>query len=231
MSVERTNSEALSAYQLPAIFSLENLKNVKLGPEYSTQANRRYLAHHVKRYPLDLRAQVQRVLLNKDQEALTGVLQDLFIALKGKGFKLREMLFDQVKENLSEEDQRYFSDWLAQGEEVVNNDRFVKGSVLTKGLSDKGTALLNLSAKESSSYSSQYQEAIDCLEYGQLEDAQALLEGEMLSPEGDPRAEEELLRVYTYTKDEESKARLLALLTEQGRELSPSWTLSDTKEG
>ena len=231
MSVNRTSSDASDVYQLPAIFSLDNLKDLRLSSAKTNSESRRYLAHHVKRYPLDLRVQVQRVLANKDQEHLAGALQDLFIALKDNGLKLRQMIYDEVREGLSANDDKYFSDCLVNGFEQSNSDRFVAGSVLTLGLTSKGMPLLTAITRESSSYTSHYQEAIDCLEYGQLEVAQELLESEMLNPEGDPRTEEELLRVYSYTKDVESKARLLALLTEQGRELSPDWKLSDTKEG
>jgi hypothetical protein len=231
MSVNRTSSETLDMYQLPAIFSLDNLKNLQLSPVLSTDANRRYLAYHVKRYPLDLRVQVQRVLLSQGQKCLPGALQDLFIALKNNGLKLRQMTYDQVSEHLSPDEQAFFSKWLEEGGDEVNTERFIEGSVLAVGLGSKGLPLLSKSVREASSYTSHYQEAVDCLEYGQLDVAQELLEQEMLNPEGDSRAEEELIRVYSYTKDSESKARLFALLTEQGRELSPDWNLSNTKEG
>ncbi len=233
MSVTPTSSDASNVYKLPAIFSLENLKDLQLSEDYSTNSNRRYLAHHVKRYPLDLRVQVQRVLMSKDEDNLPGVLQDLFIALKDDGLKLRQMLFTQVQQYLPQAEQDYFSNWLDKGYEQGHTDRFILGSVLATGLASKNISLLSepLVAKESSSYESHYQEAVDCIEYGQLEDAQELLEQEMLNPEGDTRTEEELLRVYSYTKDYESRDRLLALLVAQDRELSPDWKLSDTKEG
>ncbi|PWQ93909.1 hypothetical protein [Leucothrix arctica] len=231
MSVNHTSSDSSNAYKLPAIFSLEGLKVLQLGANDSTDANRRYLAHHVKRYPLDLRVQVQRILINQDQGHLSGALQDLFIALKDNGLKLRQMVYSRVQAHLVKEEQDFFSNWLEKGYDESYNDRFIEGSVLSIGLVSKGLPLLSLSTKASSSYTSHYQEAVDCLEYGQLEVAQELLEQEMLNPEGDSRTEEELLRVYSYTKDYESKERLLALLMEQGRELSPDWKLSNTKEG
>ena len=101
MSVNHTISDGLDVYELPAVFNLDNVKKLQLSSNYSIDSNRRHLAHHVKRYPLDLRAQVQRVLLNKDQNHLSGSLQDLFIALKNNGSKLRQMVYDQVQENLS----------------------------------------------------------------------------------------------------------------------------------
>lgn len=231
MSVNRISSDSLDVYKLPAIFSLDNLKSLQLSPEYSTDANRRHLAHHVKRYPLDLRVQVQRILINQERGHLSGALQDLFIALKNNGLKIRQMVYDHVSEHLPQDEQAFFSKWLEDGYDEIHSERFIEGSVLAAGLASKGLPLLTLVARESSSYTSHYQEAIDCLEYGQLEVAQELLEQEMLNPEGDSRAEKELLQVYSYTKDDESKARLLALLTEQGRELSPDWKLSNTKEG
>lgn len=223
MSVNRENTDALELYKLPASFSLDNLKALQLSDKYVTSPGRRHLAHHVGRYPLDLRAQVQRVLMNKSQDSLAGVLQDLFIALKDNGLKLRNMVYQQVRENLSESQQQYFENWLANGFERGYDDRFLSGSVLATGLLQKSSPLLSLTPRQQSSYESYYQEAVDCLEYGQLEVAQELLEQEMLNPEGDPRTEEELLRVYSYSKDYESQERLRQLLQEQGREISPKW--------
>ena len=225
MHVNRDSADALEIYKLPATFSLDNVKTLQLSDELVTSPSRFHLAHHVRRYPLDLRAQVQRVLINKDQESLAGALQDLFIALKDNGSKLRRMVLDQTRDELSESHQYYFDHWLEHGFEQGYDDRFLPGSVLATGLPQKSYPLLTLVARKQSTYASYYQEAVDCLEYGQLEVAQELLEQEMLNPECDPRTEEELLRVYSYSKDYESQERLRQLLQEQGRELSPEWDL------
>jgi hypothetical protein len=225
MHVNRDNTDALEIYKLPATFSLDSMKALQLSDELVTSPGRNHLAHHVRRYPLDLRAQVQRVLMNKDQESLAGALQDLFIALKDNGLKLRLMVLDLVRDGLSEAHQQYFDQWLEYGIEQGYDDRFLPGSVLATGLPQKAYPLLMLAAREQSTYASYYQEAVDCLEYGQLEVAQELLEQEMLNPECDPRTEEELLRVYSYSKDYESQERLRRLLQEQARELGPGWDL------
>lgn len=225
MNVNRESTDALEIYQLPATFSLDNLKTLQLSDELKTSPSRRHLAHHVSRYPLDLRAQVQRVLINQHHDNLAGVLQDLFIALKDNGLKLRSLVFDEVKGQLPESEQAYFQEWLANGFELGYDDRFIAGSVLATGLSQKAQPLLTMADRKASSYTSYYQEAIDCIEYGQLEEAQELLEQELLNPEGDPRAEDELLRVYSYSKDFDSQERLRQILQEQGRQLSPAWEL------
>ena len=225
MHANRDNTDALEIYKLPATFSLDNFKTLQLSDELVTSPSRNHLAHHVRRYPLDLRAQVQRVLMNKDHESLAGALQDLFIALKDNGLKLRRMVFEQVRDGLSESHQAYFDHWLTHDCKQGYDDRFLSGSVLAAGLPQKAYPLLTLVAREPSAYTSYYQEAVDCLEYGQLEVAQELLEQEMLNPECDPRTEEELLRVYSYSKDYESQERLRHLLQEQGREPGPQWDL------
>ncbi|PWR00326.1 hypothetical protein DKW60_01865 [Leucothrix pacifica] len=228
MHENRDSTDALEIYKLPATFSLDNLKALQLSDDLVTSPGRNHLAHHIRRYPLDLRAQVQRVLMNKDQSDLAGALQDLFIALKDNGHKLRELVFAQVSAHLSDEHRQYFSAWLEHGFDQGYDDRFMTGSVLATGLPQKAYPLITLAAREKTTYTSYYQEAVDCLEYGQLEVAQELLEQEMLNPEGDPRTEEELLRVYSYSKDYESQERLRSLLQEQGRELSPGWDLPRT---
>ncbi|PID46134.1 MAG: hypothetical protein CSB47_05350 [Proteobacteria bacterium] len=225
MNVNRDNTDALEIAKLPATFSLDNQKALQLRDELKTSPGRRHLAHHVSRYPLDLRAQVQRVLMNQNEDNLAGALQDLFIALRDNGLKLRTLVFQQVREHLSEADQQYFQIWLTDGFERGYDDRFIAGSVLATGLTQKAEPLLVLSERRAAAYTSYYQEALDCLEYGQLEEAQELLEQEVLNPEGDPRAEQELLRVYSYSKDYDSQARLRRLLQEQGREPGAVWDL------
>ena len=224
MNVNRENTDALDMYRLPAKFSMDNLKALKLGEKLSTPTGRRYLSQQVKRYPLDLRAQVQRILINQDQTQLAGVLQDCFIALKDNGLALRRELFEYSKGNLSDEDQQYFLNWLNSDFATAYDDRFISGSVLATGLPEKSEPLITGPERTQTTYESHYQEAIDCLEYGQLDKAQELLEQEVINPDGDPRAEKELLQVYNYTKDLASKNRLRVLLEEQGRALSSDWT-------
>lgn len=226
MNVHRSSTDALDMYKLPAKFSMDNLKTLQLGERLSTPIGRRYLSQYVKRYPLDLRAQVQRILINQDQDQLAGVLQDCFIALRDNGLKLRHELYKLSKPNLSDQNQSYFSSWLTSDFSTAYDDRFMPGSVLATGLPEKACLLLVQEQRKSSHYDSHFQEAIDCLDYGQLETAQELLEQEMINSEGDPRAEIELLRVYDYTNDLESKRRLKTLLENQGRVLSQGWQQS-----
>lgn len=223
MDVNRKSTDALNMYELPAKFSMDNLKTLQLGEKLSTPIGRRYLSQHVKRYPLDLRVQVQRILINQDQDQLAGILQDCFIALKDNGLKLRRELFEMSKANLSEENQSYFSNWLDVGFATAYDDRYIDGSVLAKGLAEKAKPLLVQQQRKSTTYESHFQEAIDCLDYGQLDKAQELLEQELINPDGDPRTEVELLRVYDYTNDFESKNRLHLLLKSLGRELNEDW--------
>ena len=223
MNVNRDNTDALDMYRLPAKFSMDNLKALQLEEKLSTPIGRRYLSQQVKRYPLDLRAQVQRILINQDQEQLAGALQDCFIALKDNGLALRRELFEHCKEKLSDEDQHYFANWLNSDFATAYDDRFISGSVLATGLPEKSERLITVPERTETTYESHYKEAIDCLEYGQLDKAQELLEQEVINPDGDPRAEKELLQVYDYTKDLGSKNRLRVLLEEQGRALSSDW--------
>ena len=224
MNVNRENTDASDMYRLPAKFSMDNLKTLQLGEKLSTPIGRRYLSQQVRRYPLDLRAQVQRILINQDQPQLAGALQDCFIALKDNGLELRRELFEYSKAKLSEDDRSFFSNWLNSDFATAYDDRFVSGSVLATGLPEKSEPLITGPQRTETTYESHYQEAIDCLEYGQLDKAQELLEQEVINPNGDSRAENELLQVYSYTKDLASKNRLRVLLEEQGRTLSSDWT-------
>ena len=105
MNVSRDNTDAPNMYTLPAKFSMDNLKTLQLDEQFSTPVARRYLSQHVKRYPLDLRVQVQRILINQEQPQLAGVLQDCFIALKDSSLNLRRELFEHSKTKLSDAEQ------------------------------------------------------------------------------------------------------------------------------
>ena len=70
MNVNRDTTDAQNMYTLPAKFSMDNLKTLQLDEQFSTPIGRRYLSQHVKRYPLDLRVQVQRILINQNQFTL-----------------------------------------------------------------------------------------------------------------------------------------------------------------
>ena len=229
MNVNRSTTDALDMYALPAKFRLDNVKTLQLDKSLSTPNGRRYLAQHVKRYPLDLRVQVQRILINQDQPQLAGALQDCFIALKDNGLKLRQALFDICKPQLSDEMNSYFTNWLDAGFNDVFENRFIEGSVLATGLNAKAHLLIVQPERMAKSYDSHFQEAIDCLDYGQVDMAQELLEQELMNPDGDPRAESELLRVYDYTNDFESMRRLKDLLEGQGRVLSDDWKQSQMR--
>ena len=222
MNANRATTDALEIDLLPAAFSMDNLKELQLVVKFATAPGRKYLAHHVRRYPLDLRAQVQRILINQDQSELSGTLQDLFIALGGKGRVLRNLMLERVKHKLTEEHQQYFSEWSGSS---VYDGRFLPGSVLSIGTPAKLVSLQLPSDEkaELSEYADNYQEAMDCIEYGQLKRAQELLEMELMDPGGDSRAEAELLQVYEYTKDTESREKMVKHLTTQGRTLSSGW--------
>ena len=223
MNVNRGTTDAQNMHTLPVKFSMDNLKTLQLDEQFSTPIGRRYLSQHVKRYPLDLRVQVQRILINQNQPQLAGALQDCFIALKNSGLNLRRELYEHSKAKLSEDDQHYFTHWLSSDFEAAYDDRYVDGSVLATGLPCKSESLLVQEQRKELTYDSHYKEAIDCLEYGQLEKAQELLEQELMNPEGDSRAEAELLQVYSYTNDLESKNRLRVILESQGRKFSEDW--------
>ena len=224
MNANRVNTDALETCLLPAAFSMDNLKELQLDVKLATSPGRKFLAHHVRRYPLDLRAQVQRILINQDQETLPGALQDLFIALGESGRPLRGLMLERVKHKLSDEEQQYFSSWMSGN---AYDGRFLPGSVLAVGSPVK-MAKLQLpldKVAEESQYTDNFQEAIDCIEYGQLKRAQELLEMELMDPEGDPRAEAELLQVYIYTKDIESREDMRKRLTELGRAPGDTWEI------
>ncbi|MEZ5536467.1 MAG: hypothetical protein R3F02_12675 [Thiolinea sp.] len=186
----------------------------------------RFLSHHIHRYPYDLRAHVQRILLTTQeglQNRTAGTLLDLFLALGGSGRTLRERMLDECREQLDEATYDRFSAWLDEGVTGQESGWF-KGSMLATGEVPPVRRLLKQQRNESGPhYTDILTEVQDYLEYGQIDLAQELLETEILEGRTTPELEQELLTVYQYTRNRSRLEDIANALTEAGFELSEFW--------
>jgi tetratricopeptide (TPR) repeat protein len=186
----------------------------------------RYYSHHISRFPLDLRAHTQRLFLAMDNDKshlLAAAIQDLFIALDDKGFALKDSLLKLCKAKLIDEDVQHFETWL------MNNTRsqfkVMQGSVLDKGLPGKAEKLVifEQTQAEQPHYSNVIEEANAYLEYGQVEEAQTLLEETLQANDYDEDIAFELLNIYQYTRDRAAFELSTKHLLNANIELSDTW--------
>jgi len=150
-------------------------------------------------------------------------MQDLFIALDDKGFALKDSLLKLSKAKLIDEDVQHFETWL------MNNTRsqfkVIQGSVLDKGLPGKVEKLVvfEQTQAEQPHYSNVIEEANAYLEYGQVEEAQTLLEETLQANDYDEDIAFELLNIYQYTRDRAAFELSTKQLLDANIELSDTW--------
>ncbi len=162
-----------------------------------------YLAHRVARVPLDLRAHVQRIVLYaraQDRGGAYAALVDLFLALADKGHALRRRMLGQVIGLLDPAQGRALHQALLSGLEITDALPVAAGSVLSRGV----TGITKLVQRQNSG-ASQGQDPLDearsCLEYGQVAEAQRLLEAALRQDPGREALHHELLDIYRHTRE------------------------------
>jgi len=174
------------------------------------QATWHFFSHSVKRNPTNLKMHTHRIFFSiqhQNADYLPGALHDLFYILKDSGKNLRLRLLKASAPYLNESDKQYYAKWLSTGAECGMDYKWVKGSVLSPGLSNSDKALINKKSNKGSVSLSPLEEARACMGYGQLEVAQKILENALtLAPE-DPQLKEELAYVSNYINvDKESRS-------------------------
>lgn len=212
---------------LPLAFSLASERQLRLQHYADALAAWRFLSHHIRRYPHDLRAHTQRVLLAQQEmlrSRLAGSLQDVFLALGDAGQLLRERLFHLVKDDLSRADELFFEQWLQTQTAVDAQQQWHEGSVLSTGQDVISLKLLSVERSQTlAAYSTVMEEVFACLEYGQVETAQTLLEDEVIAGRSDDAMDQELVNIYQYTRSKDGLATMIKKIQETGREIPALW--------
>ena len=218
-----------SSFQMGYSFGLAGERSLKIDEEYNSLSAWRTLSHHIVRYPRDLRAHTQRILLGQNNSDISnflpGSLQDLFLALDNAGYPLRKKLLDLSEQYLTNDEFSFFTQWIKQNsKDDKTHHCWQTGSVLCTGQC-VGTSLLyeEKGIEEKSGYTNVLEEARACLDYGQLDVAQELLENEILISPDSKEVEKELLTIYQYSKDKNQFDQLTKNLLSQGVSLSEEW--------
>ncbi|MEZ5479980.1 MAG: hypothetical protein R3E95_21605 [Thiolinea sp.] len=186
----------------------------------------RHLSHHIRRYPHDLHAHVQRILLAQHEplsSRVAGSLLDLYLALDNAGHMLRERMLELCNEYLSDDNRQQFSRWLEQGINSQEGVRWLQGSMLATGEVARKKLLTQQRTESDYQYTDLQAEIQDYLAYGQIDLAQELLEREILEGRGSPELEQELLTIYQHTRGRERLLAVAEKLEADGMALSPAW--------
>lgn len=222
-----TSKEQTPPPELPVSFVLDQQKRLKVNSIYHDSLKAwEYYSHQITRFPLDLRAHAQRLFLLLDSNMgglLAGAIQDLFIALGEKGTELRKQMLELVKSSLATKDIAYFEAWLSTGER--QDFEYKAGSVLDQGIPCKAQKLVTpvQTEEEPIHYDNAIEEAQACLEYGQVEEAQKILEDELTRDVHNADVAQELLNIYQYIRDPEAFGATTEKLLTAGVELSDDW--------
>ena len=150
---------------------------------------------------------------------------DLHLALgRESGLMLKERMLGQCAAYLSAEAVQFFKQLQTANDSQGLDREWRLGSVLATGENNVHRPLITVERQvEASRYSSVLEEAQACLEYGQIDIAQELLEKEILAGHYDPALEQELLNIYQYTRNKDKLTQLTAELVAAGIELSDTW--------
>ncbi len=196
---------------------------LRFSGEYESVTAWRLLSRYISRYPHDLRVHAQRIILaieDKLTEHLPGALQDLAIALSGKGKPFFTSLLEQAKPALSEQDYQQFLDTFDSSSQ---DQCWQKGSMLANGVCDGKPVVIFDGSQEVSGFANVLDEARAYIEYGQIDEARQLLEDELLTNPAATGVEEELLYLYKSTRHRSHLETMANKLQELGTELSTEW--------
>ena len=210
--------------QEPA-FLLDQPSKIRLSGKL-TRRSKRYLAGQVIRNPNQLQTHLQRIFFlidTADTEQLEGALFDLFITLGIMGGELRTSLLTICKPYISHEAFSYLSGKNLAGIDAYHDCPNITCSLLSKGYS--GSRKMAKKIDRQQTQTSPLEEAIERLEYGQVEEAQQILQTAHAQDPNDPEIKKELLILFQYQRDAAALKRFRKQLKDNGVTESREWAL------
>jgi hypothetical protein len=208
-------------------FQLSGLHELHIDAEADGSEVQDYLAHLIARYPGDLRSHVQRInfhVARREPERTYGALLDLFIALGAKGESLRRRMLQTAHPILIEETFEIFSVNLERGISSTDVTPTTGSSVLTKGVQGTSQLVTRMEANHAHNQDA-LAEAHACLEYGQISEAQSILEQALLAQPEREALHQDLLEIYQSTGDRQRFHEMLDVLDKNQNPYSELWEL------
>lgn len=205
----------------------QSFASIKLDIDSSELADRtaNYLAYYVARSPRCLLAHVQRVDLHirrNESKGVLGALLDLFVVLGTRGAPLRKRMLSLAKPTLNQDEFEFFTTHFEQGvspTDVLPNAEY---SVLTCSI--RGTTELAKHTEDTRSQDQDpLQEALEYLEFGQIDEAQRLLETAILEQPERTALHSELLEIYQHAADKAGFDAMRLRLESIGQPFGGTW--------
>ncbi|MEQ1601094.1 MAG: tetratricopeptide repeat protein [Methylophilaceae bacterium] len=226
--MQTTTDELMHPDRSDPAFISELRTQLKLTESLHTPWLADALAHRIARSPNDLRGHVQRIMLHQhlnQGDALFAALLDLFIALGHWGLALRKRLLQTSANLLNNTQYEFLNSRLDSG--ISNNE--IHPPALRSRLSQGSTGSFNFIIRSNNRHQSDLrpalEQALDFLNYGQLDQAQETLEQALIENPTDPAIARELADLYTHTCDSNAVANLLAKLGMNAPEIIKNITL------
>ncbi|HID44728.1 MAG TPA: hypothetical protein EYP34_03095 [Chromatiaceae bacterium] len=182
-----------------AVFIVADNPDLFLTVGSPTKQTAAYLDHRITRNPLELRTHTQRIYLHLANNNNAGVyagLLDLFIALETKGLSLRTHLLKRCSRILDPVQKNFFQVHLESGITSTTPLAETADSLLHKGLESALPLISKIRSGSSPRHSDPLAEALDYLEYGQLEQAMQTLETALIDDPSSRTLMQELLELY-----------------------------------
>lgn len=188
------------------------------------QAAWRHFSALVARDPLDIEAQVRRVLLACQpgmHSKAFGALLDLFLALGPRGRELRRLMLEAAQPAIESDELRFLQAHLDDG--LARNALLPSGTGAVLDTAVLGSAHAVQHERVAVATASRVDEAISLLDHGDLPGARRLLEDVLLDDPLDETATRELLAIYHHSRDSEGRQVMQARLRERHAALPPAW--------
>jgi hypothetical protein len=186
-------------------FVVADTKGLNVGIDHFHEDSS-YFSHAVARSPGDLRLHVVRINLHleaENTEALWGALVDLFLVLQAKGFAIRQGMLLKARRLLDENRYRLLHSRLAKGLRDCAEIPSAPESVIRSGRRG-GPPLVVKRVPQHSEERDPLADAQDYIQYGQVAQAQAVLEGALRADPLRCELHHELLAIYRSTRDKRS---------------------------
>lgn len=210
---------------IEAAFRLPGFRGLQVSADNWEDKADSFLAHAIARDSSDLYAHVQRIHLNihrKHMPSLYGSLLDLFIALGNAGYALRKRMFDLSENHLEEKPRQFLAAALKTGIKATSSLPADGISVLSMGIA--GTTELvkgiNLTTKE---FQNPLAVANSYIEFGQLSEAQHLLEKAVVDDSPTEEVQQLLLEIYKKTNNRQGFLKTFSGLRDKPGLAYPVW--------
>lgn len=193
-------------------------------PFADTTAAWRHLSALVARDPLDLEAQVRRVMLASTppmQPFAFGALLDLFLALGARGRTLRRMMLRLAAPYIETDEVKFLEAHLETG--IARHALLPAGTRAVLDMAVIGNLNPVRHEKAARQSASPVEEAVSLLDHGDLQGAQALLEAHLLEEPDDELAAQELLAIYHHSRNAQDKAAMTQRLQQTHGRLPRNW--------